>query len=46
MVLPELGNGLLVGIGFGLLGISFWVIGLFIFYKLFSRSDAMGAEDG
>ena len=46
MVLPEIGNGLLVGIGFGILGISFWVIGLLIFYKLFGRSETVAEPKG
>ncbi len=44
-MVPELGDGLLVGIGFGILGISFWIVGLFIFYKLFGHSDAILTED-
>lgn len=47
MVIPELGSGVWIGIGFGLIGISFWVVGLFLFDRLVDRygSDGHPGDD-
>lgn len=37
MVIPELGSGVWIGIGFGILGISFWIIGLLVFDRLVDK---------
>lgn len=37
MMLPELGTGVWIGIGFGLLGIAFWVVGLFVFDRIVDK---------
>lgn len=37
MVLPEFESGIWIGIGFGILGISFWVIGLLVFDRLVDK---------
>ena len=37
MVLPELSSGVWIGIGFGIIGISFWIIGLVLFDRLVDR---------
>ena len=37
MVLPDLGTGVWIGIGFGLLGVLFWVGGLLVFNRLIDK---------
>ena len=40
MLLLAVDTGLLIGIGFGVVGISFWIIGLLAFKWAFDRSEA------
>lgn len=40
MVLPELGPGVWIGIGFGLIGITFWIGGLLLIDKVAGRFSA------
>lgn len=44
MVLPDLPPGMMLGLAFGILGISFWIIGLVIFERLFARMDKKANE--
>ena len=37
MVLPDLDPGIWIGIAIGILGISFWVVGLVVFHFLLKR---------
>lgn len=37
MVLPDIPPGVWIGIGFGIVGISFWVVGLLVFDRLVDR---------
>lgn len=40
MVLPELGAGVWIGIGFGLIGIAFWIGGIYLIDKIANRLSA------
>ena len=42
MVLPDLPTGLVIGIVFGIVGISFWIGGLLVFDRLIGRIRAEG----
>lgn len=48
MLLPAASSGIWIGIGIGILGISFWVVGILIFDRLVDRyrgeSDDIPAE--
>lgn len=45
-MVPELGTGVWIGIAFGLVGISFWIVGLFVFNRLVDKyADTNPGED-
>ena len=36
-MIPELGSGVWTGVAYGLFGVSLWVIGLYVLYRLLGR---------
>lgn len=47
MIILQVPRGLVTGLGFGIVGVAFWILGIAVFYWLVKRyGPNAGAENG